>query len=419
MESPMTYPLKNIPRKNFAWSCPVLAMLILLLVTGCPPQGKDRFTTGLEPGEKEPPPPDLREVWPPQAIWVVRRVYDSPQEIADLMERIKNTGLNTVFFQVRGNGTVYYDSDIEPLDPAFENKPDFDQLTVACREAHRRGLALHAWVNVMPGWKGKQPPRDPDQLYNKHPEWFWYDHQGRRQPLGWYVSLNPCLPEVRRYLVRVFSEIAANYPIDGLHLDYIRFPSELMKNKDYPYDTRTLALFKKATGLRPADAPHRWTEWRVRQVTQLVRGISHMMKNTRPRALLTAAVGTDIKRHRHKYFQDGPAWLRNKLIDAAFTMDYTDDTHKFRRRQEAWREAVPNRHVAAGIGVHLHKDPRVTYNQLEFAEYWGSGFSLFSADHLFNNSFQSRQQLKAIRAKLLDQRHRPMAAAMKKTLSTP
>lgn len=408
----MSYLVKHRLRKSFAWSCPAVAALVLLLFTGCPPQGKDRFSTGLGAGKKEPPPPDLREVWPPKAIWVVRQVYDSPQQIADLMERIKNTGLNTVFFQVRGNGTVYYDSDIEPLDPAFEEEPDFDQLTVACREAHRRGLALHAWVNVMPAWKGEQPPEDPEQLYNKHPEWFWYDREGEQQPLGWYVSLNPCLPEVRQYLVRVFREIAANYPIDGLHLDYIRFPSDVNKNKDYPHDTRTHSLFKKATGgLRPSDAPHRWTEWRIQQVTKLVRGISHMLKENRPRALLTAAVGADYEHHRERYFQDGPAWLRNKLIDAAFTMNYTTDTRKFRRRQEAWREAVPNRHVAVGIGTYLHKNPRVTYNQLEFAEYWGSGFSLFSANALFSNTAHSRRILEAVQAKLLNDNNDALAAA--------
>ena len=189
-------------------SCPriartTLAAAGLACILGCPPSSGPGGPTVLSPDRPRPPAP--RDVWPPRAVWVVRQVYSSPDQIADLMEKCRQAGLNTVLFQVRGNGTAFHRSTIEP--PAVEyggRDPGFDQLEVACDEAHRRGIALHAWVNVMPAWKGKTPPGDPRQLYNARPEWFWYDQDGRRQPLDdFYVSLNPCLPEVRAYLVSV------------------------------------------------------------------------------------------------------------------------------------------------------------------------------------------------------------------------
>jgi len=160
---------------------------------------------------------------PVRAIWVTRWDYKSPRDIAAIMENSRRAGFNTVLFQVRGDGTALYPSKLEPWSPEFDwRDPGFDPPAVACREAHRRGLSLHAWVNVMPGWFGKEAPRHTRQLYNARPEWFWYDASGRRQPLGWYCSLNPCYPEVRRYLTDVVEEIASRYPVDGLHLDYIR-----------------------------------------------------------------------------------------------------------------------------------------------------------------------------------------------------
>ena len=139
------------------------------------------------------------------------------------MENCRQGGFNTVLFQVRGNGTAFYRSRIEPLTHEYKKgDPRFDPLEVACREAHRRGLALHAWVNVMPGWRGPRPPADRKQLYRARPEWFLKDQHGKRQPLDsdFYVSLNPCLPEVRDYLVKVFADIMRRYPVDGLHLDW-------------------------------------------------------------------------------------------------------------------------------------------------------------------------------------------------------
>ena len=192
-----------------------------------------------------------------RAIWVTRGDFRTADDVTRIMEDCSRGGFNTVIFQVRGNGTVFYPSKIEPWAEQFNfTSPGFDPLGQAIQEAHRRGMELHAWVNVMPAWRGTKPPASPEQLYNKHPEWFWYDQHGKRQPLNpFYVSLNPCLPEVREYLVDVFHEIVANYPIDGLHLDYIRFPNDnAPRGVDYPHDPRTLALYREATGRAPADS---------------------------------------------------------------------------------------------------------------------------------------------------------------------
>ena len=196
-----------------------------------------------------------------------------------MIERCSRAGFNTVLFQVHLTRTAFYRSRHEPWTEEYPGgDPGFDPLETAVQEAHARGMALHAWVNVMPGWRGSEPPRDRRQLYNAHRDWFLRDQSGRLQPLGeFYVSVNPCLPEVRRYLVSVFEEIVTRYAVDGLHLDYIRFPlDKAPRGSDYPHDAHTLQFYRQATGKRPQDSRSRWTLWRQQQVTQLVREIRLM-----------------------------------------------------------------------------------------------------------------------------------------------
>ncbi|MBI4579561.1 MAG: family 10 glycosylhydrolase [Planctomycetes bacterium] len=397
----------------------VSLMALTLLVAGCP-EGQTQWGGRQEPGpsgggtssgyrrgpglprpEPEPPPPALKDVWPPRAIWVARMTYRTPDDVVRVMDNCCRAGFNTVLFQVRGEGTVYYPSRIEPWGGEYANAPpNFDPLAVACREAHRRKMALHAWMNVMPAWRGDRPPTNPRQLYNAHPEWFWYDPQGHRQPLGeFYLSLNPCLPDVRQYLAALSREIITRYPVDGLHLDYIRFPmDEVRKGVDYPYDRHTLALYREATGLRPQDNTAAWNRWRTEQVTGLVREIRAMHKQARPNLLLTAACGPDLVEFKQRYFQDGAAWLRVGLVDAVFVMNYNTSTAAFRKRQDAWRQAAGGRMVVAGIGEYMHKDDQTTTEQLRLAKQWARGFALFSYQSLFTGEPAKQRRLAALGA---------------------
>jgi len=332
-----------------------VGLALALLAGGCQP--------GLRHAGGFPP----RE--PIRALWVTRWDYKSAADIGVIMENCRRAGFNTVLFQVRGHGTAFYRSRLEPWSEELGGRdPGFDPLAVACKEAHRRGLKLHAWVNVLPGWRGKQPPADPRQLYNAHADWFWRDAQGRRQPLGWYNSLNPCYPEVRGYLVAVMREIVAGYPVDGLHLDYIRFPNEWNASypagvsvPDYPRDPRTLALFRQASGATPEQAPGKWNEWRAAQVTQVVRDIRAMMRRVKPGASLSAAVGADPDVALRAHFQDSRRWITEGLLDAVMPMNYAADMTVFSRRVQLWSAYSGRTRVVQGLN--LEGRPPATVNQ--------------------------------------------------------
>ncbi len=342
--------------------------------------------------------PQARLVQPTRAIWVTRFDYKTADDVSRIITQCADAGFNAVLFQVRGNGTAFYRSTIEPwADELGGSDPGFDPLALACELAHARGVQLHAWVNVMPAWRGTQPPANPEQLYNKHPEWFWYDQFGHRQALSsFYVSLNPCLPEVRAYLVGVMRDLVARYDVDGLHLDYIRFPNEPPATPrgseiDYPRDARTLALYRAETGLAPDDNLAAWNHWRTEQVTRLMAAIHEMMRDARPDAALTAAVGSVRERALHHY-QDPYTWLRRNLLDAVVLMDYTDSPEVFRRRIETWLAEGFNQPIVPGLwfGRHKGKTPReaaeVVAEQLDIARETTGNFCLFAYSSLFDSN---------------------------------
>jgi len=328
---------------------------------------------------------------PMRAMWVTRFDYRSERDVIEVFERCDDLRIDAVMFQVRGNATAFYKSASEPwAEELGGSDPGFDPLAVALREAHARGMRLHAWVNLMPAWWGTTPPKDPAQLYNAHPEWMWYDQHGGRQALSdrFYVSVNPCLPAVRKYLVEVLRDLVGRYNVDGLHLDYVRFPNEAPgtpagSGLDYPRDAETLQRFLGESGKTPDEAPHEWDEWRVERVTYLVRDIRHMLGTTRPLIELSVAVGPDPAKARAEHFQDVTSWIQEGLVDRVFPMNYTGDPDLFQARVELWEELAPAKGVIMGVRVDT-ASPEQVHEFLRLSRETFGGFCLFAYQSLFD-----------------------------------
>ena len=260
--------------------------------------------------------------------------YRYPDDIRTIMRNCARDGFNTVLWQVRGEGTVLYPSRIEPWSAEYGYRdPGFDPLRLAVEEAHRNGLRIEPWVNVMPGWKGPKPPPVRSQLWHAHPDWFLRDAAGARQPLGkFYVILNPCLPEVRHYIASVIEEIVANYDVDGVHLDYVRYAWETTPNaRDfYPRDPTTLSVYRQQTGRHPDDNPRECAG----------------------------------------------------LVNAVMPMAYSAQLDDFERYIGAYRQLGTTRRIVPGLGLYKHETAEQTGRQLGRCRGWGGDFALFSYDSL-------------------------------------
>lgn len=326
-----------------------------------------------------------------RCIWVTRWDYRNQDDIRRIMEDVASAGFDSVMFQVRGDGTVHWESVVELWAARYGHRnPGFDPLGIAVEEAARHGLAVHAWVNVMPGAGGKRMPSDPRHLWRARPEWFLMDRNGVREDFagGGYMHLNPARPGVRRYLADLCGEIVSRYPVAGVHLDYIRFPDRGVgrisrRPLTRPKDRDTVAAFHADHPGVSTEGPV-YEQWLRQQVTATVAGIRTTMRQARRDALLTAAVWSDPLRARDRVLQDWSDWIRSGLIDAVFPMNYTEEMDTFRSRLDADLAGAGGGPVVPVVAAYLQSTPAGVVQQMDAARAAGAyGVGVFAYDTLF------------------------------------
>ncbi len=331
-----------------------------------------------------------------RAIWITRWDFHTEDDVRRAVRWSAALGLNRVFFQVRGRADAYYRSNYEPWGEEIGGEdPGFDPLAVAIEEAQKSGIELHAWINVMPGWKGTTDPISPRHVLHRNPDWFLVDRMGRRhlKSDADYTILNPCLPEVRRYLINILRDIVSRYPVQGVQFDYIRFIGRDPQRKvDFPYDPHTLALFRKYSGASPTTAPQEWNKWRGLAIDTLAYRLSEAARKARPGVRVSVAAIPDYKRAQEGLFQDVLKWQENGWIDEIYPMTYQKDPEIFRSVTSQWIRSGAAGKVIPGLGVHLHESAEETARQIGIARGLGAvGYCLFAYSNFFPSpSHESR-----------------------------
>ena len=361
-----------------------------------------------------PAPSEVQEIVPPSALsapvrfkkktdevrglWVVRDEIHNREQVRRLVRLAKIYRFNTLFVQVRGRGDAYYASPLEPLAEELNGKSEFDPLTAVVEEGHRAGLQIHAWMNVFLVWHKTRKPYSSQHIVNRHPEWLVRDRQNyvlwgtHAETEG--AFLNPLYKGVRIHLRNVYSDVATRYAVDGIHLDYVRFPSN-----DFSFSDDDISAFREwalprvspilsayadgraRLGSRCAWAyvfPKEWHEWRRSLITQAVREIAQGVRAARPEAALTAAVFPVYKIAANDKGQAWHEWLAEGLLDGVALMAYSTSTEAVAAQV---RDAVQNssgRIVVAGLGA-WRVPPRSAIAKAKAARALGAeGINFFS-----------------------------------------
>jgi uncharacterized lipoprotein YddW (UPF0748 family) len=211
------------------------------------------------------------------------------------------------------------------------------------------------------------------------------------------LYLSPIPRDAARYTIDVIADVAARYPVDGVHLDYIRYPSA-----DFDYSRAALTEFRAhlAEGRTAAERrdqerrtagdllsyteahPAEWRDFRRARLTALVAGLRAEIGRRRPEALVTAAVLPDAAAAASQRLQDWAAWLEQGLLDAACPMAYADDPSVFTAQITAARRGAAGRPLWAGIGAYRLSSSQAIEN-IQIARRLGvRGIVLFSYDSL-------------------------------------
>ena len=290
------------------------------------------------------------------------------REMCEILDRLKAANVNTVLLQTRVRGTVIYLSEYEPWDGCLSGvpglAPGYDALGFAVEECHKRGMELHAWVVTLP--VGKWQKEGCQRLRKKHPSMV--------KRIGDEGYMNPENAGTADYLARICREITSNYDIDGIHLDYIRYPETW---------------------------PGRLDRERGRQnITSIVSRINSAVKSIKPWVKMSCSpVGKydDLTRYssrgwnaRTKVCQDAQGWLRDGLMDELFPMMYFrgDQFYPFALD---WKENSCGRIISIGLGIYFMSPKEknwsadVVERQMNVLRRHGLGHAYFRSRFFTNN----------------------------------
>jgi len=273
-----------------------------------------------------------------RAAWV--HLFDDTLKtragIKRVVDELAAADATAIFAQVARRHDAYYDSTVLPAtsDPQLED--GLDVLAELSAVAHGRGLEVHAWVGVAPAWH---------RVYADLPApdgWLWTEH-GIDAPLAerwvtrtvdgrWSDYLDPGVPAVRDHVAAVVEEIATRYPVDGIHLDYVRYSSA-----SHGYNPIALERYRAETAAVGTPAPDdpAWMAWRRDRTREIVRAADAAIGRSGRDVALSAAVitwgdapvtpdraGFRASLPYTRTLQDWDAWVRDGELDLVLPMNY-------------------------------------------------------------------------------------------------
>ena len=268
--------------------------------------------------------------WPHSYAQSPAGIEKQKTELRQTLDKLSDAGINMVLLQTRIRGTMLYPSQYEPWDGAISGtpgrSPGYDPLQFAIDECHLRGMECHAWVVTIP--IGKWTSYGCKALREKMPN--------NIIKVGLDGYMNPETQKTATYLADICEEITRRYDIDGIHLDYIRYPEEWQK-----HDTGQTAR---------------------NHIDRIVQAISSRVKQLKPWVKMSCSpIGKyrDLPRQSSRGWnayqrvnQDAQAWVRKGWMDMLLPMMYFRDQNYYPFLFD-WKENSNGRIIGTGLGIYF------------------------------------------------------------------
>lgn len=270
--------------------------------------------------------------WPTTRGRDIHSIGRQKQELCDILDKYQKANINTVLLQAVVRASVIYPSAIYPWDACmsghFGLSPGYDPLEFAIDECHKRGMEVQAWIATLP--VGQFNGAAAKRLRSKGYKMF---------KLNGDAFLDPSQESTAELIASVAREITTHYDIDGIHLDYIRYPEML-----------------------PAPRNAYIAQWRRDKITAIVRKVHDAVKAEKPWVKISCSpIGkySDLTRFssnnwnaRDRVSQDAQLWLRLGLMDQLYPMIYFRGNNFYPFAAD-WAENAYGKSVAAGLGTYF------------------------------------------------------------------
>jgi uncharacterized lipoprotein YddW (UPF0748 family) len=331
-----------------------------------------------------------------RGVWV-RPTEKTRVEIAATLDRMAQAGFNLVYLETFYNGFTIFPSATATRYGIAPQRPEFvgiDALQVWIEEAHLRGLQLHAWVENF--FVGGESLGGPGPILSVYPEWAAVERQDVGKPgpqpsaaENSYYFLDPAIPEARRYLLDLYTEMLRKYNLDGLHLDYIRYPISLPLENSFSYSDHSRQAFQAEYGVDPytitpdgnPDAWTNWVAWRQNNITSFVEQIRTLIDAGESRAALSAAVFPDEFDSKIKKLQDWERWTQRGWMDFMAGMSFGRSAESVANDTAAMRKTIGDQALiyTGAYGPFLALPPDTMVDQVNgIRAHGGHGVSLFA-----------------------------------------
>jgi uncharacterized lipoprotein YddW (UPF0748 family) len=319
------------------------ALVAVLALAWLPQQSRSAEVATTELGSATPAGGQFR------AYWVDAfgdDLFDAPR-IDAIVAATKAAHLNAIVAQVVRRGDCFCNRASAPrTDQAGLAAFPFDPLQTLIDKAHAEGIEVHAWVIAIAIWRDGPAPTSPSHVFNLHgpstsgnANWLMSRNDGVMQSgTDWMVD--PGHPDAAQWIVDTATSIVANYAVDGINLDRIRYPdgNSQVGVPTWGYNPVAVARFQQATGRtdRPAASDPQWAQWRRDQVTGIVRKVYIESYAIRPSVRVSADTitygngpqtqgGWQNTRAYAEQLQDWDAWMREGILDLNIPMNYKRD----------------------------------------------------------------------------------------------
>lgn len=326
------------------------------------------------------------------------------QQMRDILDNLKDTGINTVMFQARPKGDALYNSNINPWSDILTGQqgknPGYDPLAFVIDEAHKRGMKVHAWLNP---YRVTTSGTDLGVLSEsnparQHPDWT-LTHNGR-------IYFNPELPQVKQLIYDTVGEIVKNYNVDGIHFDDYFYPV------NYPLPEGEGRDGNVANSRR-------------NNINEMVVGVKNTIKGIKPHVEFGVSPsgiwknkssdinGSDTRGKESYYsdYADTVGWIKNNYVDYIVPQLYWQIGYEiadYSKLVSWWANQVKGSNVNLYIGQGIYKYGQETYNgenvakeidkQLnlnkQYSEIKGSVF--YSTSDIISNREGCRDKIKTV-----------------------
>lgn len=309
--------------------------------------------------------------WPPVASVNVSspasRITQQQEALTGKLDKLKSLGINTVFFQVKPDGTALWPSKILPwsdmLTGNIGEEPGYDPLQFMLDEAHKRGMKVHAWFNpyrVSVNTKSatvtelnRTLSQNPASVFVLHRDWI--------RTAGDRFVLDPGIPEARSWITSIVAEVVARYPIDGVQFDdyFYAESSGSMLN-----DGETFKKYGQGFGSK--------ADWRRHNTQLLIEQVSYTIKQLKPEVEFGVspagvwrnrshdAAGSDTRGAAayDEAYADTRLWVQKGLLDYIAPQIYwpfARDAARYDVLAKWWADVVKPTNTRLYIGVALYK----------------------------------------------------------------